>query len=416
VGNQDVFQISDRVAQIPEALSIYINQIVYSLKRHGHDPIVLSLGEAFFDIPLYDFSKLDVQKSYHYSESQGLPELRRKISEYYLKYYRAVVDPDTELLITAGSKPAIFMAMQVVLNPADEIIIHEPAWLSYQEQARLLDAVPKFIPYDAKPQTFSKYFTPRTRIVVINNPNNPAGLIYSRRDLESIYMQCAAQGIYVMVDEAYSDFVIDETFTSMATVVPNKEGIIVVNSLSKNMGMSGWRIGYVVAHKRFIRELLKVNQHLITCAPTILSHYMARYFDDVLSVTLPQVQEVVLKRGRVAAMLDELGLQRLGGASTFYFFVSIGNFPGTSHDFAMHLLLERGIAVVPGSAYGESTDRFIRVAVGSEPEDRIWQALNVIRDLTVANTIDSNDVSARLAELNLLPFGRGNADSTRGTR
>jgi aspartate aminotransferase/aminotransferase len=308
------------------------------------------------------------------------------------------------------------MAMQVVLNPADEILIHEPAWLSYREQARLLDAVPKFIPYDTKAQKFSEYFTPRTRIVVINNPNNPAGVIYSHQDLESIYAQCAPQGIYVMVDEAYSDFVIDGTFTSMATVVPKKQGIIVVNSLSKNMGMSGWRIGYVVADKRFIRELLKVNQHLITCAPTILLHYMARYFDDVLSVTLPQVQEVVLKRARVAGMLDELGLQRLGGASTFYFFVSIGNFPGTSHDFAMHLLLERGIAVVPGSAYGESTDRFIRVAIGSESEDRIWQALNVIRDVTLVNTFDSSDVSARLAELNLLPVGGGDADNTGGKR
>src|SRR5258708_4110561 len=118
--NLPPMQLSDRVRQIPQALSIYINQLVYDLRRRGHDVTALSLGEAFFDIPLFDFRKLDIQKSYHYSDSQGIPELRKKIADFYTRHYGAQVDADKEVLITAGSKPAIFMAMQAILNPGDE--------------------------------------------------------------------------------------------------------------------------------------------------------------------------------------------------------------------------------------------------------------------------------------------------------
>jgi aspartate aminotransferase/aminotransferase len=117
---------------------------------------------------------------------------------------------------------------------------------------------------------------------------------------------------------------------------------------------------------------------LITCAPTILQHYCARYFDDLLTITLPQVAEVARKRQRIEAMMDALSLTRMAGGATFYFFVGIDPFPGTSFEFATHLLREEAIAVVPGSAYGESTDRFIRLSVGTEPEERIRQALWVI--------------------------------------
>lgn len=396
--------VSRRVQAIPQALSIYINQLVYDLRRRGQDVVALSLGEAFFDIPLFDFKKLDADKSYHYSDSQGIPELRAKIAEYYGAHYGAKVDGASEVLITAGSKPAIFMSMQTVLNAGDEILIHEPAWLSYEEQARLLDVTPRFIPYDCEPADFERHFGPKTRMVVINNPNNPAGRIYSREDLLRIYQQCRGRGIYVMVDEAYSDFVVDEPFVSMAEIAPDKDGVIVVNSLSKNMGISGWRVGYVIGHRDFIQQLLKVNQHLITCAPSILLYYLARYFDRMIAVTLPQVRQVVEKRERVSGMLDELGLKRLAGASTFYFFVSIEEFPGSSLDFALHLLLHHAIAVVPGSAYGVSTGRFIRVSIGTESEERIWESLNLIKDLIQTKDFDPADLGTRLARLGLPRF------------
>lgn len=361
-------------------MSIRFNQMVYDRKRAGDDVIVLSLGEAFFDIPLFDFSALDVRRGYHYSDSQGIPELRAKIAEYYGRY-GVRVDPDTELLISAGSKPLIFMSMLTALQPGEEILLHEPCWLSYTEQARLCGGRYRFIPNDTAVADFERFITPRTRMVVLNNPNNPAGRIYSKDEMRSIYEACAARGVYLLVDEAYSDFVLDGSFTSVGALDDRKEHLVIVNSLSKNMGMSGWRIGYVIAHPDFIRVLLKINQHLITCGPTILLLYCARYFDQILEHTLPQVRQIVEKRDRIAARMREIGLKALPGGATFYFFVNLGSYPGGSVDFATELLQERGIAVVPGVAYGASTDRYVRVGIGTESEERIERALLQMKDL-----------------------------------
>lgn len=391
-------QLSRAVQEIPDATSISINQLVYDLKRAGHDPTVLSLGEAFFDIPLFDFGATDIEKGYHYSDSQGLPELREKIAKFYNLQYRTLVSAE-EVLVTAGSKAAIFMSMLTAVNPGENIVLHEPCWLSYPHQARLAGIESAFIPYAYDVSEFPRFFTDKTRLLILNNPNNPAGRLYSRRELECLYAECRRRGIYILVDEAYSDFMLDGQFCSIANVVPDKKGIIVVNSLSKNMGMSGWRIGYAIAEPRFIRALLKVNQHIITCAPTILMRYVTSYFDGILNATLPQAKAVAEKRRRVAEMLKKLGLRCLAGDATFYFFVDIGNFPGTSTEFAMRLLMNNLIAVVPGSAYGQSTDRFIRVGIGTESEERIWDALQVIKSMTVANSLPGFDLEPMLAKL-----------------
>lgn len=395
------FPISRTASTIPEAMSIYINQIVYDLRRRGNDVIALSLGEAFFDIPLFDFRKLDLDKSYHYSDSQGIPGLRRKIATYYKDHYGAPIEPDKELLITAGSKIGIFMCMRAVADAGDEILIHEPAWVSYQEQARLINAVPRFIPYNAPVETFGEYLTPRTRLVIINNPNNPAGRVYERGELEQLAKICGERGVYVLVDEAYSDFLIDRQFVSMASVVPDKRGVIIVNSLSKNMGISGWRVGYIVAHADLLPHLLKINQHLITCAPSILLYYLEKYFEKIVGITLPQVRQVVDKRERIRREMDRIGMNYLPGSGTFYFFVAIDNFPGSDLDLALALLVYHGIAVVPGSAYGASTQRFIRVSVGTESDERIVEALGIIRSMTSANTFDRKGLLDAMARLDL---------------
>lgn len=398
-------QISDKVSTIPQALSIYVNQLVYDARLKGEDVITLSLGEAFFDIPLFDFAKIDVVKGYHYSDSQGIPSLRRKIAEFYQREYATHVDGASEILITAGSKPAIYMAMQAVLNPGDEVAILEPAWLSYQEQAKLTGASVRFVPYDCPIAEIGRHLTPATRMLVINNPNNPAGRTYTREELEELYAQCRPRGVYILIDEAYSDFVVDEEFWSLARIVPDKDGIIVANSLSKNFGMSGWRIGYLISNPGFIREVLKLNQHLITCAPTVLLLYLEHYFDEIIGVTLPQVRQVVEKRNRIARYMDELGLKRMGGSATFYFFVSLEQFPRSGLEFALELLLDHAISVVPGSAYGESTERFIRVSIGTESEERIADALALIRD-KIAGTGATSAVplEERLAAKGWKPF------------
>ena len=400
-------QISEKVKEIPEALSIYINQLVYDQKRKGKDITVLSLGEAFFDIPQFDFSKMSFVKGYHYSDSMGIPELREKVAEFYEKEYNAKINPKDEILITAGSKPAIFFAIQAVLNQGDEVLIHEPAWLSYKEQIILAGGVDKFIPYNCAVDDFNKFFTEKTKLVIINNPNNPAGKVYSKEELISLYTQCRSRGIYVLVDEAYSDFVIGEDrFHTMASIVPDKDGVIIANSLSKNMGMSGWRIGYIVTTAELLRYILKLNQHIITCAPTVLQYYMATYFEKITSITLPQVREVVEKRKRVANFMDKIKLKRMSGTATFYFLVDIENFPGDALDFALHMLLIKQVSVVPGFAYGDSVGRFVRVGIGTESEERIHDALLQIQDLINIKEFDSRLVYEKLEKEGFRRFER----------
>lgn len=398
--------ISRKASAIPEALSVYINQLVYDLRRKNRDIVALSLGESFFEIPSFDFKCLDFNRGYHYSDTRGLPMLRERIAGFYRSKYNAVVVAD-DVLISAGSKAIIFMCMQAVIDPGEEVIIHEPAWLSYREQALLVGADVKFIRFDTPCANFYKYFSKRTKMLIINNPDNPAGRIYSIDELLVLYQQCRSRGIYLLVDEAYSDFILDDSFHSMAKLIPDHDGVIVINSLSKNMGMSGWRIGYVIATQVLLTAVLKLNQHLITCAPTILQLYLIEYFDDILSHTLPQVHAVVEKRERIRCRMDEIGLNYLPGNATFYFFVSVGDYSGSVHDLALYLLMEKGISVVPGSAYGSTVDRFIRISIGTESEERIDYALLTLYDVLNSKPVESAWIRAEMQDLGLAEFSPG---------
>jgi aspartate aminotransferase/aminotransferase len=398
-------QVSSRVEGIDEAMSIYFNQLIYDLKRRGEDVITLSLGEAFFDLPLFDFNKLDKAKGFHYSSTRGVPELREKIAAFYNSQYGSQLDADENVLVTAGSKVAIFMALQSILEAGDEVLIPEPAWLSYQEHVRLLDAEPKFIRYDVPISGFAEHFSSRTRVLILNNPNNPSGRIYTETELRDLYWMCRERGVYLLVDEAYSDFVREtHEFKSLAALVPDLDGVIVVNSLSKNLGMSGFRIGYVLAEKHLLNRILKLNQHLITCAPSMLAYYVAEYFDQIIDVTMPQIRALVATRGRIAAFMDEIGVQYLPGGGTFYFFVSLGDSPNSGFDLALDLLLREHIGVVPGVAYGASTERFLRVSVGTESEERIHDALRRIKRALQEPAIESGQMKSRLKQMDLPLF------------
>ncbi|HYH83082.1 MAG TPA: pyridoxal phosphate-dependent aminotransferase, partial [Longimicrobium sp.] len=281
---------------IEQALSIRYNTIVYEMKSRGEDVIVLSLGEAFFDIPLFDFSEMPMPDGYHYSHSRGLPELRRRLARFYERQYGVPVDPESEILVTAGSKIAIHMSLMALLAPGDEAIVLEPAWVSYSEQVKLCHGVPVMVPWDTSIFDLGGFVTARTRVIIVNNPNNPSGKVLSVEELAHLHHLAAEHNLYLLADEAYSEFVLDDAFISLGVMDPAKTHTIVCNSMSKNYGMSGWRIGYAITGRRMTDELLKINQHLVTCPPTILQHYLERHFDDVLEITGPQIAAVVRRR------------------------------------------------------------------------------------------------------------------------
>lgn len=374
-------QYNDAVYSSIEAVSIRYNNLVYELKKKNVAVTVLSLGEAYFDVPLESFSDLPYPTLYHYSHSRGVHELRDAIAQHYRREFQVEVDPARQLIVTAGSKAAIYFAMMAVLNQGDEVLIHEPTWVSYPEQVKLLGGRPVLMPYDCSVRDYAKYVTPRTKVVIINNPHNPRGEVLSRADMESLLDLARSRNFLLLADEAYSDFVLDGSFTSFGQLDPTFQHTVVCNSISKNFGISGWRLGYVFSNEELTYQILKINQHVITCPATILQYYVARHWRKLQAICQPQIAALDQKRRQVAELLGKYKLGHLPGSSTFYFFVSIEPSKLTSEQYATRLLTEDHVCVVPGSGYGVSCDRFVRVSFGTESLESIEAAFVKMRRL-----------------------------------
>jgi len=379
MGNNNSF--SKIAFDVEQAMSVKYNSIVYDLQKKGEGILVLSLGEVFFDIPLMPINTLPLPDLYHYSSSRGIPELRKKLSGFFVANYGVSVDYEKEILITAGSKAAIYFAFISILNPGDEVLIHEPYWVSYPEQVKLCYGVPVAVPFGEKVYDFEKYITSQTKVIVINNPQNPTGYLYSEKELSFLFDLAKKYNLWVFSDEAYSEFVQEEEFVSFGKIDSDKSRSVIFNSISKNFGVSGWRLGFLVGNEKLIDAVLKINQHLITCAPTILEYYVDRYFYDVLAITSPLIRDLMNKRKLVADFLDEIELYYLPGTATFYFFVSIVPSLLTSEEFCIRLLNEKKISVVPGIGYGVSCDQFIRLSIGTTSLDEIKYAITEIKNL-----------------------------------
>ena len=195
---------SNAVSNTCEAMSIKYNTMVYELQRQGKKVLILSLGEAFFDIPLFPFDTLPFPNIYHYSNSRGIPELREKLSEFFVKHYDIPINYEKEILITSGSKAAIYFAFMTALNPGDEVLIPEPFWVSYPEQVRLCYGVPINIPYYKSVYDFEEFITSKTKVIVLNNPHNPTGYVYTEDELNHLLGLAKKYNLWLFSDEAYS--------------------------------------------------------------------------------------------------------------------------------------------------------------------------------------------------------------------
>lgn len=391
-------RLNSVVENIPEALSIFINQIVYEKKAAGEKVYTFSLGEAFFNIPRFNFSDEQFFQGYHYSSSMGQLKLRQCISSMYKSFYDVETNPETEIIISTGSKPIIFMILQTILNNGEEVLIQEPAWVSYKAQISLAGGKYVAIPYNEDLYSWERYISSKTKVIILNNPNNPSGRLFSKDELKYLWRLACKYNIFILSDEAYSDFLLEDKFVSFANIDKTKEHCLVVNSLSKNMGMSGWRVGYAIAHEKVIYQLLKVNQHLITCAPTVLQDYMAEHFYEILSITMPQAKLIAKKRKAVKKIMDQIGLQSLKGEGTFYFFIDVSDFVGTTDELVYTLLFDYNIATVPGKAYGETTERFIRFGIGVENLQDITKSLVIIKNLLSDKEIDLSGTRRKMRE------------------
>lgn len=389
-------KLNNLIINTETAVSIYYNELVYAMKKFKRDIITLSLGESFFSIPNFGFEKIDFDNGYHYSSSRGIEELRKKISQMYLKEYKAKISSDN-IIISSGSKIIFFMCFKCLLNKKDDVLIQEPAWISYTEQIKLAGANPVIVPRN---RNLKEYITNKTKIIVVCNPNNPTGKNFTKKELTKIYRECKKKDITLIVDEAYSAFTPKKFFSSLR-LDKNLKNLIIINSLSKNMGMSGWRIGYLISNENFLDNFLKINQHLITCAPTVLQKYISYHFEKILSFTTPQIKKLLILRKNIKKILTDLELNYLEGDSTFYFFLDLSKYKYDIHLLALTLLLEHGISLVPGKQYGVNTEKFLRLSIGTESEERIIFALKVLKSYIEKKPLSKTIIKKKLKEFNL---------------
>jgi|688.fasta_scaffold227477_2 aspartate aminotransferase/aminotransferase len=375
------FAISRNIEKIPQALSIFWNQKAADI--NSKKLIKLALGEAFLKVKKFNLNKYLVDKNYHYTDSRGNILLRKKISELYKKKYASKFNYKEEIIISAGSKILTYMSLLALLNKGEEAVTFEPAWLSYQEQTKIIGCKMRFIPFSTNINSIKKFLKKKTKVFILNNPNNPSGKLYDKNFLLKLYKILKAKNIYLICDEAYSDFIPEnKSFISALAMDKKKEITIVVNSLSKNFGMSGWRLGYVIANKKIIEKLLILNQHLITCAPSILQNYVGDNFENLYRNNILQIKKLLKKRKIIEKFLKINNIEYLDSDSTFYFFISINKKINVDH-FCNELLYKKFISVVPGRAYGKNTDQYIRISIGTEKLPKIIKALKVIQKLSL---------------------------------
>ncbi len=280
----------------------------------------------------------------------------------------------------------------------------EPSWLSYKEQIKLSKGKIVCIPINKKVANYKKYISNKTKLMIICNPNNPAGTIYSKKELIQIYDLAKKNNFSIICDEAYSEFTSKKKFFSLGVIDKKLNNSFVVNSLSKNFGISGWRIGYVLTNEKYLKKLVLLNQHLITCAPTILSQYLSLNFEKFNTICKNQISTLLLKRKKITNYLKKKKIKFVSGISTFYIFIKIDNFKSSIFDFAMYLLFKYNIGVVPGISYGNSTEKYLRISIGTEDLNKIYKSLNTINKLKKERKIDYMFLKKEIKALGIKRF------------
>lgn len=362
--------ISDKAVQIqPSGIRKFFD-IVSEMK----DAISLGVGEPDFDTPwrireegIYSLEK---GRTY-YTSNSGLKELRAEICAYLDRHYGLYYDPEKEVLVTVGGSEAIDLAFRAMLNPGEEVIIPQPSYVSYLPCALLADGVPVIVNLQEKNEfkltagELLGAITPKTKILVLPFPNNPTGAVMARPELEEIARVCVEKDIFVVSDEIYSELTYGNAHCSIASIEGMRERTIVINGFSKSHAMTGWRLGYACGPEQILKQMLKIHQFAIMCAPTN-SQYAAveglRNCDDEVCEMRAEYDR---RRRFMLGRLRGMGLQCFEPFGAFYIFPNIAKFGLTSDEFAMRFLEEQRVAVVPGTAFGASGEGFLRISYAS---------------------------------------------------
>ncbi len=359
--------LADKVVEIkPSGIRKFFD-IVSEMK----DAISLGVGEPDFDTPWHirdeGIYSLERGRTF-YTSNAGLKELRQEICAYMKRKNHIEYDWAKEVLITVGGSEAIDMGLRAMINPGEEVLIPQPSYVSYEPCAILAGAKPVIIDLKAEnefrltAQELEDAITDKTKVLILPFPNNPTGAIMEREDLEAIAEVILKHDIFVMSDEIYAELSYKEKHVSIASLPGMQERTVLINGFSKAYAMTGWRLGYACGPADIIGQMTKIHQFAIMCAPTT-SQYAAV---EALKNGDPDIEEMRVaynqRRRYLMNAFREMGLECFEPYGAFYVFPYIGEFGMTSEEFAQRFLEEERVAVVPGTAFGNSGEGFVRIS------------------------------------------------------
>lgn len=343
----------------------------FDIVSEMEDAISLGVGEPDFDTPWHirDEGIYSLEKGRtFYTSNAGLKELKVEICEYLKRRFSVSYAYQDEVLVTVGGSEAIDLALRAMLNPGDEVLIPQPSYVSYEPCAILADGVPVIINLKAEnefrltAQELRDAITDRTKILILPFPNNPTGAIMERKNLEEIAEVIREKDIFVISDEIYGELTYKEKHVSIVNIPGMQERTILINGLSKSHAMTGWRLGYACGPKEIIAQMLKIHQYAIMCAPTT-SQYAAVDALKNGDEDVQQMREAYNQRRRyLMYAFRKMGLDCFEPYGAFYVFPCIKEFGMTSEEFAERFLAEEKVAVVPGTAFGDSGEGFLRIS------------------------------------------------------
>lgn len=335
------------------------------------DAISLGVGEPDFDTPWHirDEGIFALQKGHtFYTSNSGLKELKQEICNYILRTQNISYDANNEVMVTVGGSEAIDIAFRAILNDGDEVLIPEPSYVSYTPCAVLAGGVPVSINLKAEndfkltAEEILEKVTDKTKILVLPFPNNPTGAILDKNDLEKIAKVVIEKDLYVLSDEIYGELTYSGKHVSIASFDGMQERTILINGFSKSYAMTGWRLGYALAPKEILAQMLKIHQFAIMCAPTV-SQYAAVEALKHGDADVEMMRNSYNQRRRfLLHAFKEMNLPCFEPNGAFYVFPCIKEFNMTSEEFATKFLKEEKVATVPGTAFGESGEGYLRIS------------------------------------------------------
>ena len=335
------------------------------------DAISLGVGEPDFDTPWHirDEGIYSLEKGRtFYTSNSGLKELKQEICNYMKRSQNVEYNPDTDVLVTVGGSEAIDIGFRAMINPGDEVLIPQPSYVSYEPCAILAGAKPVIINLKAEnefrltPEELLNAITEKTKILVLPFPNNPTGSIMEKDDLEKIAKIIIEKDIFVMSDEIYAELTYKDKHVSITSIPGMKERTLLINGFSKAYAMTGWRLGYACGPSEIIKQMTKIHQYAIMCAPTTSQYAAIEALKNGDADILEMKTAYNQRRRYLMSAFKKMGLECFEPFGAFYVFPCIKEFGMTSEEFATRFLKEEKVATVPGTAFGDSGEGFLRIS------------------------------------------------------